>query len=321
LAYWLITRNVNGRMEMLTLDRDGRKMLPVFSHEEEAEMFLRLGGIGENWRITESEAKELVSVLHRAGAGVKDVALDPLPEMVTEKTIRLISLPRERSTLQSPVRVMLADDQTMSREPLAELLVWREGMDVVGQTNTGPICVALAQQTKPDVVILQVDSVIEKSKETLCELLRVSPQSKVIIVTMSLDLRAVRALMDLGASAYLLKSSSVEQLIGAIYTATLHPSGKDTIVALPRQALERAETGSGGMLSSRQLEVLVLVARGFSNRQIAVSLHLSVGTVKRHLVDIYAKMKVASRWEAANKALSEGWITLGDIAWREERRR
>jgi DNA-binding NarL/FixJ family response regulator len=312
---------MNGRMEVFTVDRDGRKMLPVFSHEEEAQMFLRLGGMAEDWRISEGETEELVSVLYEAGAGVKEVAVDPLPEMVAEKSIGFVSLLRERSTAQSSVKVMLADDQTMFREGLAELLVSRGGMDVVGQTSTGPVCVPLAQKTKPDVVILQVESGIERSKETLCELLRISPQPKVIIVTMVVDLRAVRDLMELGASAYLLKSSSVEQLIGAIYTAALDPSGKNTIVALPKQALERAERRSGGVLSDRQLEVLVLVARGFSNRQIAVSLHLSVGTVKRHLVNIYARMKVASRWEAANKALSEGWITLGDIAWREEKRR
>jgi len=320
-AYWLITKNVNGRMEVLTLDRDGKEMLPVFSHKEEAEMFLRLGGMGEDWRISATEAEELVSVLYGASAGVKEVALDPLPEMVGEKTVRLVSLRRERFAGQSPVRVMLADDQTMFREGLAELLISRGGMDVVGQTNTGLVCVALAQKTRPDVVILQVESVIEKSKENLSELLRISPQPKVIIVGVVVDLRAVRDLMELGASAYLLKSSSVGQLIGAIHTATLDPSGKNTIVALPRQALERAVTASGGVLSSRQLEVLVLVARGFSNRQIAVSLHLSVGTVKRHLVNIYAKLKVGSRGEAANKALSEGWITLSDIAWHEERRR
>jgi DNA-binding NarL/FixJ family response regulator len=320
-AYWLITKNVNGRMEVLTLDRDGKEMLPVFSHKEEAEMFLRLGGMGEDWRISATEAEELVSVLYGASAGVKEVALDPLPEIVGEKTVRLVSLRRERFAGQSPVRVMLADDQTMFREGLAELLISRGGMDVVGQTNTGLVCVALAQKTRPDVVILQVESVIEKSKENLSELLRISPQPKVIIVGVVVDLRAVRDLMELGASAYLLKSSSVGQLIGAIHTATLDPSGKNTIVALPRQTLERAVTASGGVLSSRQLEVLVLVARGFSNRQIAVSLHLSVGTVKRHLVNIYAKLKVGSRGEAANKALSEGWITLSDIAWHEERRR
>src|ERR687890_596881 len=170
---------------------------------------------------------------------------------------------------------MLADDQTMFREGLAELLNSRGDMNVVGQTNIGLVCAALAQKIKPDVVILQVESAIEKAKEILSELLRISPQPKVIIVTI--------------------------------------------FVALPRQALEWAEAGSGGVLSGRQLEVLVLAARGFSNRQIAVSLHLSVGTVKRHLVNIYAQMNVGSRGEAANKALSEGWITPRDIAWNEEK--
>jgi DNA-binding NarL/FixJ family response regulator len=221
--------------------------------------------------------------------------------------------------MQSPAKVMLADDQTMFREGLAELLNSRGDMDVVGQTNIGPVCVALAQKIKPDVVILQVESAIEKAKEILSELLRISPQPKVIIVTIFVDLRAVKELMDLGASACLLKSSSAEQLIGAIHTAALDSNGKNTIVALPRQALEWAEAGSGGVLSGRQLEVLVLAARGFSNRQIAVSLHLSVGTVKRHLVNIYAQMNVGSRGEAANKALSEGWITPRDIAWHEEK--
>ena len=112
----------------------------------------------------------------------------------------------------SPAKVMLADDQTMFREGLAELLNSRGDMDVVGQTNIGPVCVALAQKIKPDVVILQVESAIEKAKEILSELLRISPQPMVIIVTIFVDLRAVKELMDLGASACLLKSSSAEQL-------------------------------------------------------------------------------------------------------------
>jgi DNA-binding NarL/FixJ family response regulator len=89
------------------------------------------------------------------------------------------------------------------------------------------------------------------------------------------------------------------------------------IVTLPRQG----EAASSGRLTDRELEILILAARGFSNRQIGGSLHLSVGTVKRHLVNIYTKMKVRSRGETASKALSEGWITLGDFAWREEKRR
>jgi hypothetical protein len=92
--YWLIAKVENGRMEMLTLDRD--EILPVFSHEEEAEMFLRFGGLSDDCWISESGAGELISLLYGSCAGVEEVALDPLPTMVDERTVRLVSLPRER---------------------------------------------------------------------------------------------------------------------------------------------------------------------------------------------------------------------------------
>ena len=97
-AYWLIATSENDPIEVLTLVRDGVEMLPVFSHEEEAEMFLRLlRGVGEDWRVRESRTGELVSVLYGPScADVKEVALDPLPEMVAEKTVGLVSLLRER---------------------------------------------------------------------------------------------------------------------------------------------------------------------------------------------------------------------------------
>ena len=81
---------------MLTLQRDGEAMLPVFSHEEEAEMFLRAGDVGDGCEVKQSGAEELVSLLHGPCAGVKEVALDPLPEMVVERTVGLVSLLRER---------------------------------------------------------------------------------------------------------------------------------------------------------------------------------------------------------------------------------
>jgi hypothetical protein len=93
-AYWLILKNENYRVEVLTLDC--QKMLPVFSHEEEAEMFLRLGNVYDGWGIRESGAGELISVLCGPCSGVKEVALDPLPVMVAEKTVGLVSLDRER---------------------------------------------------------------------------------------------------------------------------------------------------------------------------------------------------------------------------------
>lgn len=94
-AYWLIAKSEAGRIEVLTFDGEGT--LPVFSHEEEAEQFLWAGHAGgEGWRIRESTTGELISVLCGPCAGVKEVALDPLPEMVARRAVRLVSLDRER---------------------------------------------------------------------------------------------------------------------------------------------------------------------------------------------------------------------------------
>lgn len=187
--------------------------------------------------------------------------------------------------MQNPAKVMLADDQTMFREDLAELL---------------------ASRGRIDVVILQIESPLGKDRDTLSELLRILSPQKIVMVTAFEDVS---------------EGFSVEKPIGEIPTTTLASNGTNKSMFPPRPALKLADAGSGGELTRRELEILVLAARGFSNRQIGVSLHISEGTVKRHLVNVYAKMKVGSRWEAANKALSEGWITLRDIAWREEKRR
>jgi hypothetical protein len=97
-AYWLIARNENSRLEVLAIGlTGGEKALPVFSHEEEAEMFLRLWEVGfDGWQVRESTAGELISVLYGPCAGVERVVLDPLPEMIVERTVGLVSLSRER---------------------------------------------------------------------------------------------------------------------------------------------------------------------------------------------------------------------------------
>lgn len=95
-SWWLIEKDGHGPMEVLTVDHGGEKVLPVFSFEEEAEIFCSLGPWREGWRVRESAAGELASVLYGPCAGVGSVALDPLPEMVAEKTVGLVSLTRER---------------------------------------------------------------------------------------------------------------------------------------------------------------------------------------------------------------------------------
>ncbi len=96
VSYWLIAEKRNNWLEVLTIRTDDeQETLPVFSSEEEAEIFLRFGGVTGGWRARESSAGELVSVLSGPCAGVKKVALDPSPEMVVEGTVGLVSLLRE----------------------------------------------------------------------------------------------------------------------------------------------------------------------------------------------------------------------------------
>ena len=119
--------------------------------------------------------------------------------------------------------------------------------------------------------------------------------------------------MRLGASGYVLKSSSSRHLIAAVRAAVFDPVPRNVVVGMPREMLEEAEGGADGVLSARELEILLLAARGLSNRQIATRVHLAEGTVKRHLHNCYHKMEVGSRGEAIRKALHDEWITVSEI--------
>lgn len=214
-----------------------------------------------------------------------------------------------------PIRVLLADDHTMFRQGIASVLSGYGGIEIVGQADNDDGAVELARRTRPDVVLMQVQMPISRAKVNLRRMLGATdPPPKVVIVTMIEDPRQVRELMELGASAYIVKSASTEHLIAAVRAAILDPkSNKNVVVGMPRALLEEAEEGSDGVLSARELEILLLASRGLSNRQIATRVHLAEGTVKRHLANTYHKMGVGSRGEATRKALYEEWITIQDV--------
>ena len=211
------------------------------------------------------------------------------------------------------IKVLLADDHTMFREGLAGLLASYGGMEVVGSTPNGEEAVDLVESTRPDVVLMQVQVPFEKARDILTRMRAIRPPPKVVVVTMFESPRYLRELMSLGASAYLIKSASTQHLIGAIRAAVFDPKGENVVVGMPREMLEEARQGSGGVLSARELEILLLAARGLSNRQISEKLHIAEATVRRHLANTYSKMEVSSRSEATRKALQEDWITVSDV--------
>jgi DNA-binding NarL/FixJ family response regulator len=221
------------------------------------------------------------------------------------------------------IRVLLADDHTMFRQGLKEMLSTDGEIEIVGEAENGRDAVALARERKPDVVVLDVEMPVMGAAEAMEKMLVMSPRPRILIVTMFDNPRLVRELLAQGASGYLVKSASLEELLAAVRAAAhspLRPRGENVILAVPRSVLERVEERGEEEPSGRELEILLLAARGLSNRQIAASLTLSEATVKRHLANLYAKMGVGSRGEATRKALSEGWFTARDLTHGETTR-
>ncbi len=210
-------------------------------------------------------------------------------------------------------RVHLADDHTMFREGLQAILASREGIEVVGSSSTGEEAAERVAGTKPDVIVTELDMQAKEAEEVLRGLHEASPGSRIVVLTLWDNLRYVQAISRMGIDAYLHKSSSAEELIATIQTVGRAPGGDNAMIAMPRNLLWRLSEEPAGGLSERETEIVVLAARGLSNRLIAEELHISEATVKRHLANVYERVGVSSRTEAVRKALTEQWIGVHEI--------
>jgi DNA-binding NarL/FixJ family response regulator len=212
------------------------------------------------------------------------------------------------------IRVHLADDHTMFREGLEAIFSSRGGIEVVGRSSTGgEDTIALIEENKPDVVITQIDTDLHTAREVLSKIRWASPDSRIVVLTMSENLRYLQALSKFGIDAYIHKSSSSEELLATIEANSRQPGGENVVVSMPRGLLERLGEEPVGALSERETEVVVLAARGLPNARIAEELGISEATVKRHLANVYQKIGVRSRSEAVRMALMEQWIGIGEI--------
>ena len=224
----------------------------------------------------------------------------------------------ENAEADGSIRVLLADDHTMFRQGLAGILASYGGMEVVAEVPNDADALELARDIRPDVVVMQVQLPFERAQETLKAMRGFEDPPKVVIVTMFERPEYIRGLTGVGASAYLLKTSSADHLVAAVRAAVFDPASDNAVVGMPRQMLEGTREGAESVLSARELEILLLAARGLSNEQIASSLHLAEATVKRHLANVYLKMDVSSRGEASREALTRDWITIEEITSENE---
>jgi DNA-binding NarL/FixJ family response regulator len=214
-----------------------------------------------------------------------------------------------------PIRVIVADDHTMFRQGVKEMLSTAGDIEVVGEAPDGVAAVDLARRVRPDVALLDIEMPLMGAEEAMLRILEIPSPPRIVIVTMHDEPRLVRWFLGRGASAYLVKSASLEELITAVRSAaSIEPGAPDeqAIMVIPRDVLEDLDRKADD-LSGRELEILLLAARGLSNRQISASLHIAEATVKRHLANVYAKMDVGSRSEATRVAMSNGWISAREL--------
>jgi DNA-binding NarL/FixJ family response regulator len=201
----------------------------------------------------------------------------------------------------------------MFRQGLATILASYGGVEVLGEVPNDAEALRLVDELEPDVVIMQVQMPFQRAVATLQAMRAFSDSPRVIILTMFESPRYVRALTGVGASAYVLKTASAEQLVATVRAAVFDRQGKNAVVGMPLEMLQESTDGVDGELSARELEILLLAARGLSNRQIAASANLAEPTVKRHLANVYQKMGVSSRGEASREALLRDWITIEEV--------
>jgi DNA-binding NarL/FixJ family response regulator len=212
-----------------------------------------------------------------------------------------------------PIRVLLADDHTLFRQGLAGILASYGGMEIIAEVPNDADALELARDLSPDVVIMQVQLPFQRAVETLKAMRAFPDPPKVIIVTMFESPRYIRALTGVGASAYVLKTASAEHLVAAVRAAAFDPGSENAVVGMPEGMLEGTREGAESVLTARELEILLLAARGLSNEHIASSLHLSEATVKRHLANVYQKIGVHSKGDASRVALTREWITIEEV--------
>lgn len=208
-----------------------------------------------------------------------------------------------------PIRILIADDHTLFREGLRALFMSIPDLEVVGEAATGDQAVAMAHERQPDVILMDIQMPGLNGIEATRRIIGASPHVGVLIVTMFEDDDLVFGALCAGARGYLLKGADQNEIVQAIRAV-------DSGAAIFGPTLaRRLMTYFGGLkapapvfpeLSERELEILTLVAQGYSNPEIAEKLVLSPKTVRNHVSNIFSKLHVADRAQAIIRARDAG---------------
>jgi two-component system response regulator NreC len=217
--------------------------------------------------------------------------------------------------MTSKIRILIADDHTLLRNGICALLEDEQDMTIVGEASDGREAVRLAGQLKPNVVLMDIAMPLLNGLEATRQIKREHPEINVLVLTMYDHEEYFRQMLEVGASGYIIKRAAATELVSAIRAvyngeAILSP-------AITRLLLEdylshdiRSEQGDPNALSSREREVLQLIAEGKTSREIADILHLSVKTVQSHRTSLMQKLDLHDRGDLIKYAIQKKIIEL-----------
>ena len=211
------------------------------------------------------------------------------------------------------IRLLICDDHAVVRRGLRSLVGIKPGMELVGEAVDGEEAVAMAKKLKPDVIIMDLIMPRKDGVAAITEIKKKDHDAKILVLTSFSDDKNVFSAIKAGASGYLLKDSSPEDLLQAIDDvyhgkSSLHPVIAQKVIHEMHQPSDLPPTDDP--LSEREVEVLRNVAQGMSNQAIAQTLKIKEGTVRIHVGNILNKLQLANRTQAALYALREGLAEL-----------
>ena len=214
--------------------------------------------------------------------------------------------------MEEKIRILIADDHEVVREGMKTLIAVKRNMEIVAEAADGVEAVELARLHKPDVILLDLIMPRQDGLAALRAIKRENPTSRVLVLTTFDDDQKVQSAIHGGAQGYLLKESSSQRLIQAITDvyrghSPIHPKVAHKLM---RQSKQFPDERSITALTEREIEVLKLIAEGFSNEQIAQLLSVTKRTVAKHVSNILEKLRVTNRTQAALVALRQGIASL-----------
>jgi DNA-binding NarL/FixJ family response regulator len=204
------------------------------------------------------------------------------------------------------IRLLLVDDHPVVRDGLRGMCESEPDFRVVGEASDGVEAVKLAKELDPDVVLMDLRMPGGNGVDAITALVAAGSRANVLVLTTYDTDRDIMAALDAGATGYLLKDAPRDELFGAIRSAAAGESVLSPAVAT--RVVSRVRTAGSEELSGRETDVLALVARGRSNREIARALFVSEATVKTHLGHVYVKLGVNDRASAVATAYDRGLL-------------